>query len=414
MGDKNPIRTLGDYSKPSHESYRNTIELPERNNVVPLRSDTIRLVQNGCSFHALQSEDPNQHLKDFLKLVDSLDLNGDNRERTRLGKLRDRNAKESCAFLEDLTLYDNESWNDPRDFAKPEDEAKEEGNVKSSTTEYEDHEMTVESEEEFEEETKEEIEKEEEDSPKHFDTFPTMKELRLCLTKRSLEVLRKFHWMTLGGRGPTHRSHGSRNDLRYKIPPITAYCLEFILMARALLTLAGSMLSSRSSTYTSIGVFRMNCYFDPCHWGGSPVGAFVTILHSAGIAVLLCSVTTPFCTRNLSIPCVGDGTAWIFLRTGRLMILLYGEGDQTTMKFIKDFQDSPNDEKDTRSSQEYIDDLKEEYQARALLDKSKRFFRKGTQSFSSTKATDQTECHTCGRKGHLQETVFSKTPFPSY
>ncbi|GJY73290.1 zinc finger, CCHC-type containing protein [Tanacetum coccineum] len=44
--------------------------------MVPLRSDTIRLVQNGCSFHGLQSEDPNQRLKDFLKLVDSLDLDG--------------------------------------------------------------------------------------------------------------------------------------------------------------------------------------------------------------------------------------------------------------------------------------------------------------------------------------------------
>ncbi|GJV60963.1 hypothetical protein Tco_1467063 [Tanacetum coccineum] len=81
-----------------------------------------------------------------------------------------------------------------------EDEAKEEGNVKSSTTEYEDHEMTVESEEEFEEETKEEIKEEEEDSLKHFDTFPSMKELRLYLTRRSLEVLRKFCWTTLGGR----------------------------------------------------------------------------------------------------------------------------------------------------------------------------------------------------------------------
>ncbi|GJX41373.1 MAK10-like protein [Tanacetum coccineum] len=38
------------------------------------------MVQNGCSFHRLCSEDPNQHLKDFLKLVDSLDLDGDNRE----------------------------------------------------------------------------------------------------------------------------------------------------------------------------------------------------------------------------------------------------------------------------------------------------------------------------------------------
>ncbi|GKF58171.1 zinc finger, CCHC-type containing protein [Tanacetum coccineum] len=87
MGDKNPIRTLGDYSKPSHEGYRNTIKLPTRNNVVPLQSDTIRLVQNGCLFHGLQSEDPNQHLKDFLKLVDSLDLDDENRERTRMQDL---------------------------------------------------------------------------------------------------------------------------------------------------------------------------------------------------------------------------------------------------------------------------------------------------------------------------------------
>ncbi|GJY23814.1 MAK10-like protein [Tanacetum coccineum] len=224
MGDENPIRTLGDYSKPSHEGYRNTIKLPVGNNVVPLRSDTIQLVQKGCSFHGHRFEDPNQHLKDFLKLVDSLDLYGDNRERTRLrlfqfslrdqatnwlerlpagsittwkdlttrfltlffplrrtvklrnnilmfqqhheeslseawtrfkdllqkfphhgidlwlqvqifynyvnpvtrrtldqsagGKLRNLNAEESWALLEDLSLYDNEIWNDPRDFAK--------------------------------------------------------------------------------------------------------------------------------------------------------------------------------------------------------------------------------------------------------------------------------------------------------
>ncbi|GJW02119.1 retrovirus-related pol polyprotein from transposon TNT 1-94 [Tanacetum coccineum] len=40
--------------------------------------------------------------------------------------------------------------------------------------------------------------------------------------------------------------------------------------------------------------------------------------------------------------------------------------------------DSPDDEEDTRSSHEYLNDLEEEYQARALLAKSKRFFKKGT------------------------------------
>nr|GFB03108.1 MAK10-like protein [Tanacetum cinerariifolium] len=197
MRDTNPIRTLGDYSKPSHEGYRNIIELLEGKNMVPLRSDTIRMVQNGCSFYGLRSEDLNQHLKDFLKLVESLDLDVANRERIRLclfqfslcdqasnwlerlsagsistwedlttrffaqffppgrtakllphygidlwlqvqifydhvnlatrqtidqsaiGKLPDRNAKESWALLEDLALYESESLNDPMDFAKP-------------------------------------------------------------------------------------------------------------------------------------------------------------------------------------------------------------------------------------------------------------------------------------------------------
>ncbi|GJS73371.1 retrovirus-related pol polyprotein from transposon TNT 1-94 [Tanacetum coccineum] len=65
---------------------------------------------------------------------------------------------------------------------------------------------------------------------------------------------------------------------------------------------------------------------------------------------------------------------------------------------VQDFQDSPDDEEDKRSSHEYLNDLEEEYQARALLNKSKRFFKKGTQRFSSAKATDQTECHKCGKK----------------
>nr|GEX70920.1 MAK10-like protein [Tanacetum cinerariifolium] len=84
MEDENPIRTLGDYSKPSHEGYMNTIELPVGNNVVPLRSDVIR------------------------RTIDQ----------SAGGKLRDQNVKESWALLEDLALYDNESWNDLMDFAK--------------------------------------------------------------------------------------------------------------------------------------------------------------------------------------------------------------------------------------------------------------------------------------------------------
>nr|GEU69042.1 MAK10-like protein [Tanacetum cinerariifolium] len=162
MGDENPIRTLGDYSRPSHESYRNTIEFPEGNNMVPLRSGIIRLVQNGCSFHGLRSEDPNQHLKDFFKLVDSLDLDGENKERTHLhhGLVSRTYSKkslimasivgfksrffmimspfilsarltapsvansairmhESWEIIENLALYDHEGWYKTKEFVKP-------------------------------------------------------------------------------------------------------------------------------------------------------------------------------------------------------------------------------------------------------------------------------------------------------
>ncbi|GJU78167.1 zinc finger, CCHC-type containing protein [Tanacetum coccineum] len=90
----------------------NTIELPVGNNVVPLRSDTIWLVQNGCSFHGLRSEDPNQHLKDFLKLVDSLDLDGDNRERTRLCLFQFSLRDQASNWLERLPAGSITTWED--------------------------------------------------------------------------------------------------------------------------------------------------------------------------------------------------------------------------------------------------------------------------------------------------------------
>ncbi|GJY69067.1 zinc finger, CCHC-type containing protein [Tanacetum coccineum] len=112
MGDENPIRTLGDYSRPRHEGNRSTIELPEGNNVVPLRSDTIRLVQNGCSFYGLWSKNPYQHLKDFLKLVDSLEIDVANKERTCLFLFKFSLRDQAINWLERLPAGSISIWED--------------------------------------------------------------------------------------------------------------------------------------------------------------------------------------------------------------------------------------------------------------------------------------------------------------
>ncbi|GJU65374.1 MAK10-like protein [Tanacetum coccineum] len=76
MGDENHIRTLGDYSKPSHEGYRNTIELPVGNNVCEI-------------------------------------------DRAVGGKLRNKNSDESWEIIENLALYDHKVWTDTKEFVKP-------------------------------------------------------------------------------------------------------------------------------------------------------------------------------------------------------------------------------------------------------------------------------------------------------
>ncbi|GJZ50162.1 zinc finger, CCHC-type containing protein [Tanacetum coccineum] len=70
------------------------------------------MVQNGCSFHGLRSEDPNQHLKDFLKLVDSLDLDGENRERTRLHLFQFSLRDQASNWLERLPAGSISTWED--------------------------------------------------------------------------------------------------------------------------------------------------------------------------------------------------------------------------------------------------------------------------------------------------------------
>ncbi|GKE21451.1 hypothetical protein Tco_1432963 [Tanacetum coccineum] len=141
MENGNPPCTLRDYSRPSHEGYRNTIELPDGNNVVPLRSDTIRTAklrndilmfqqhqgesffETWTRFKDLLQKVPHYGIDLWLQIQIFYDYVNPATMRTidqsTDGKLRDKNVKESWALLKDLALYDNKSWNDPRDLTKP-------------------------------------------------------------------------------------------------------------------------------------------------------------------------------------------------------------------------------------------------------------------------------------------------------
>ncbi|GJZ96562.1 MAK10-like protein [Tanacetum coccineum] len=131
MGDENPICTLEDDSKPSHEGYRNTIE--KRAGSITTWEDlttrflaqffppgrTAKLRNDILMFQQHHGESLSESWTLFKDLLQKVPHHGIDLWLQAGGKLRDQNAEESWALLEDLALYDNESWNDPRDFAKP-------------------------------------------------------------------------------------------------------------------------------------------------------------------------------------------------------------------------------------------------------------------------------------------------------
>ena len=80
--------------------------------MTPLRSDTSRLVQSGCAFHGLHFEDPYQHLRDFLKLTDSVDLNADTRETTRLRLFQFSLRDQASQWLERFPAGSITTWDD--------------------------------------------------------------------------------------------------------------------------------------------------------------------------------------------------------------------------------------------------------------------------------------------------------------
>ena len=77
-------KCLKDYSSPTPRGFSNAIVFPNEHTNGVLRATDIWLVQSVCKFHGLKAEDPIQHIKDFLKIVDTLHTDGATRDTSRL------------------------------------------------------------------------------------------------------------------------------------------------------------------------------------------------------------------------------------------------------------------------------------------------------------------------------------------
>nr|GFC46378.1 hypothetical protein [Tanacetum cinerariifolium] len=77
-----------------------------------------------------------------------------------------------------------------------------------------------------------------------------------------------------------------------------------------------------------------------------------------------------------------------------------------------DFQNSPDDEEDTRSNQEYINDLEMEFHERTLLAKSKRLFKNVSKGSVVQRQLNKLNVTNVEENVTLQEIVFLRLQFP--
>ncbi|GKB90118.1 hypothetical protein Tco_0962390 [Tanacetum coccineum] len=119
MGDKNPIRTLKDYSKPSHEGYRNTIELPKGImwclfNSTPSGES---LSESWTRFKCFLRKVPHHGIDIWLLVQIFYDRIDHTLKRTVdhvvEGRLRKMSAEKAWATIEELARYEDEGCNDP-------------------------------------------------------------------------------------------------------------------------------------------------------------------------------------------------------------------------------------------------------------------------------------------------------------
>nr|GEW82203.1 hypothetical protein [Tanacetum cinerariifolium] len=93
MENENPLRTLGDYSRPSHEGYRNTSELPDENKV-----------------KVLVKEEVNNPITKYVNVISLVRIEND--KGTEGDKVFDKNVVEPIELVNKEKAMDEETNNE--------------------------------------------------------------------------------------------------------------------------------------------------------------------------------------------------------------------------------------------------------------------------------------------------------------
>nr|GEX10238.1 DNA-directed DNA polymerase [Tanacetum cinerariifolium] len=77
-------KTLHEHSRPNQAGFQNSITFPEEQTDEVLDAHDIWLIQSVCEFHGLDTENPYDHIRLFLSIVDNIQADGATKDASRL------------------------------------------------------------------------------------------------------------------------------------------------------------------------------------------------------------------------------------------------------------------------------------------------------------------------------------------
>ena len=80
----NIYKRLKDYSAPTSRGFASAVVFPNEHTDVHLHAGDIWMIQSACQFHGSKPENPILHIKDFLKIVDTIHPDGTTKDTSRL------------------------------------------------------------------------------------------------------------------------------------------------------------------------------------------------------------------------------------------------------------------------------------------------------------------------------------------